>query len=179
MLGKPVRSWLLGIWAVGALVYLFVPIAIVVAFSFNDPQGRYNLTWQGFTLDHWLDPFGVEGLSEALRNSLLVVALAVPLGLLVASLAGWAVRLLPRGDRRRVLLLVGIALLVHTWMGVKGRNWFFMACVNVGCLSAVVGYVGRVMMRENPFNFITFMIQLRKSTNLSVQRNIVSGLTLY
>lgn len=72
----PVRSWLLGIWAVGALVYLFVPIFIVVLYSFNDPQGRYNLTWEGFTLDHWKDPFSVPGLSEALTNSLLIGALA-------------------------------------------------------------------------------------------------------
>ena len=63
-------------------------------------------------------------------------------------------------------VLFGIALLVHTWMGVKGRNWFFMACVNVGCLSAVVGYVGRVVMRGNPFNFVAFMIQLRKSPSI-------------
>ena len=31
-----------------ALVYLFVPIAYTIAFSFND-AGRSNLVWQGFT----------------------------------------------------------------------------------------------------------------------------------
>ena len=72
----PLRSVLLAIWSIGALVYLFIPIGIVVLYSFNDPEGRFNLTWQGFTLDHWLHPFRVEGLQEALTNSLLIGALA-------------------------------------------------------------------------------------------------------
>ena len=33
-----------------ALLYLFIPIFIVVLFSFNDNKGRFNFTWQGFTL---------------------------------------------------------------------------------------------------------------------------------
>jgi spermidine/putrescine transport system permease protein len=85
---RPLRTWLLGAWSVAALVYLFIPIAVVVLYSFNDPEGRFNLTWQGFTLDHWKDPFAVEGLSEALRNSLLIgalsTALAVALGTFMA-----------------------------------------------------------------------------------------------
>ena len=81
----PLRSWLLGIWAVAALVYLFVPIAIVVLYSFNDPKGRYNLTWEGFTLDHWKDPFAVDGLSEALTNSLLIGVLATAAAVLLGT----------------------------------------------------------------------------------------------
>ncbi|RYP80417.1 hypothetical protein DL770_006222 [Monosporascus sp. CRB-9-2] len=57
-------------------------------------------------------------------------------------------------------ILFGIAFIVHTWIGIKGRNWFFMTCVDVGCFSAVIGYIGRIIMHSNPFNFIAFMIQL-------------------
>jgi spermidine/putrescine transport system permease protein len=82
------RTPLLGAWAVLALVYLFIPIAVVIAFSFNDPSGRFNLTWEGFTLDHWKDPFGVEGLGDAFKNSLLIAAVstlvAVSLGTAMA-----------------------------------------------------------------------------------------------
>jgi spermidine/putrescine transport system permease protein len=70
------RTVALGVWAVLALVYLFVPIFIVALYSFNDPKGRFNFTWQGFTLDHWKDPFAVEGLGEALQNSIVIGALA-------------------------------------------------------------------------------------------------------
>jgi spermidine/putrescine transport system permease protein len=47
-----IRTWLLGLWSAGALLYLFIPIFIVVLFSFNDNKGRFNFTWQGFTWRH-------------------------------------------------------------------------------------------------------------------------------
>ena len=48
------RRYALTIVAGLAFAYLLLPIAVVVLFSFNDPAGRRNLTWQGFTFDHWL-----------------------------------------------------------------------------------------------------------------------------
>jgi len=78
------RSRALGLWAGLALLYLFVPIFIVALFSFNDNKGRFNFTWQGFTLRHWKDPFAVEGLGEALTNSLVIGALAT----LIATILG-------------------------------------------------------------------------------------------
>ena len=83
-----VRRHSLTAFAVLALAYLMLPIAVVVLFSFNDPVGRFNYTWQGFTLDHWLNPFGVPGLSDAMRASVEIAVLsslaATVLGTLIA-----------------------------------------------------------------------------------------------
>jgi spermidine/putrescine transport system permease protein len=83
-----IRSKLLGLWAGLALLYLFLPIFIVILFSFNDPNGRFNLTWQGFTLKHWEHPFAVPGLGDAMGKSLEIAiistALAVTLGTFMA-----------------------------------------------------------------------------------------------
>ena len=35
-----------------------------------------------------------------------------------------------------------------------------MGAMSVGCVSALLGYVGRVMMYYNPFNFDAFMLQI-------------------
>ena len=71
-----------------ALGYLFLPIAIVIAFSFNNPLGRFNYTWQGFTLKNWLHPLDYPGLSSALGVSLEIAFLsalvATALGTLIA-----------------------------------------------------------------------------------------------
>ena len=56
-----VRRHLLTAYAVLAFAYLLVPIAVVVAFSFNDPTGRFNYTWQGFTLNNWVNWDAVPG----------------------------------------------------------------------------------------------------------------------
>ena len=41
---KFVRRHLLTVYALVAFLYLLLPIAIVIAFSFNNPAGRYNYT---------------------------------------------------------------------------------------------------------------------------------------
>jgi spermidine/putrescine transport system permease protein len=85
-----VRGWLLGAWAGLALLYLFVPIFVVIAFSFNDPKGRYNITWEGFTLEHWRDPFAVPGLGDAMAKSLEIAAISTVLAVALGTAMGLA-----------------------------------------------------------------------------------------
>ena len=83
-----VRRHVLDGYAVLALAYLFLPIAIVIAFSFNNPLGRFNYTWQGFTFKNWLHPLDYPGLGSALRVSIEIAVLssivATVLGTLIA-----------------------------------------------------------------------------------------------
>jgi spermidine/putrescine transport system permease protein len=83
-----VRRHLLSAYAALALLYLFLPVAVVIAFSFNNPKGRFNYTWDGFTFNNWTHPFGVPGIGSAIRISLEIAALsslaATALGTLMA-----------------------------------------------------------------------------------------------
>jgi spermidine/putrescine transport system permease protein len=83
-----VRRHLLTAYALLAFAYLLLPIAVVVMFSFNDPKGRFNYVWQGFTWDNWRHWDAVPGLSSALVNSLEIAAIAsvcaTALGTLIA-----------------------------------------------------------------------------------------------
>jgi spermidine/putrescine transport system permease protein len=95
--GAWVRRHLLSAYAALALVYLFLPICVVIAFSFNNPKGRFNYTWDGFTFKNWTHPFGVPGIGSAIRVSLEIAALssiaATTLGALMAlSLARYKFR---------------------------------------------------------------------------------------
>ncbi|UZN04858.1 ABC transporter permease [Cellulomonas sp. S1-8] len=68
-------------------VFLLVPVAYTVLFSFND-AGKTNLSWQGFTLDAWRNPCGAPRVCEALVGSLQVglvsTLVATTLGTLLA-----------------------------------------------------------------------------------------------
>ncbi|MDX6511708.1 MAG: spermidine/putrescine transport system permease protein [Gaiellaceae bacterium] len=83
-----VREHVLTLYAALALAYLFLPIAVVVLFSFNNPAGRFNYTWQGFTFKNWTDPFGYPAIKGAMETSLEIAALsaivATVLGTLIA-----------------------------------------------------------------------------------------------
>ena len=69
-------DWLLNGYAGLALIYLLIPIAVIVVFSFNNPVGRFNFVWQEFSLDAWKHPFAVEGIGSALEKSLQIAALS-------------------------------------------------------------------------------------------------------
>jgi len=83
-----VRRHLLTAYAIFAFAYLLVPIAVVIAFSFNNPPGRYNYTWHGFTLDQWKNWDGVPALKDAmilsLEIALVASVIATVLGTLIA-----------------------------------------------------------------------------------------------
>jgi spermidine/putrescine transport system permease protein len=88
---KSHRTWgdlILRVVAGLVLFYLFLPILVIIVFSFNKPAGKFNYTWQGFTLDNWADPFKYPALTNALKLSLNVAAVstavAVVFGTLVA-----------------------------------------------------------------------------------------------
>jgi spermidine/putrescine transport system permease protein len=85
--GKLAR-WGLNAFAALGMIYLFVPIVWIVAYSFNEPRGNYNIVWQNFTLDNWRDPFSDEGLTNAFKESIKIAiistSIAVVLGTLIA-----------------------------------------------------------------------------------------------
>jgi len=69
-------DWLLNAYAGLALVYLLIPISVILVFSFNNPVGRFNFIWQEFSLDAWKDPFGVQGIGDALKTSVEIAGLS-------------------------------------------------------------------------------------------------------
>jgi spermidine/putrescine transport system permease protein len=79
-----------GIMIYGALaiVYMLIPIGLIIVFSFNDPAGKFNFTWQGFTLSHWSHPFEISELTDALllslRLALLATVISTVLGTMIA-----------------------------------------------------------------------------------------------
>lgn len=93
-------DWVLRVIAGLVLVYLFLPIFVIVMFSFNAPAGKFNYTWQGFTLDNWADPFKYPALTEAMKLSLNVAAVSTLVALVLGTLVAIAlVRQRFRGSR--------------------------------------------------------------------------------
>ncbi|MEX0625363.1 MAG: ABC transporter permease [Chloroflexota bacterium] len=79
-------------------LFLFAPIAVMIVFSFNDPGGRQNITWQGFTLRNYVDLWGRSVITSAITVSLAVAAIST----LVATTFG---------------TMIGLALTRHAFRG--------------------------------------------------------------
>ena len=72
------------------LLFLFLPILVIIVFSFNKPAGKFNYTWQGFTLENWADPFKYPALTKALKLSLNVAAVSTAIALVFGTLVAVA-----------------------------------------------------------------------------------------
>jgi spermidine/putrescine transport system permease protein len=102
-LGRRISTLVLPVFTGLAVLYLFLPIVVMIAFSFNDPAGRQNITWQGFTLRNYLDIWGRPDITGPMVNSLIVAVAAT----LIATILG---------------TLIGIALTRYEFRGRDGLN---------------------------------------------------------
>jgi len=87
--GGWIRDHLVIFLGVLGLIYLFIPIFVVVLFSFNSPTGRYNYTWVRFSLDAWSSPCDVSGMCESLLVSLKIGLLATLVATILGTMAAF------------------------------------------------------------------------------------------
>jgi spermidine/putrescine transport system permease protein len=132
----------LTIYAVLAFVYLMLPIAVVILFSFNNPKGRFNFTWQGFTLSNWLHPFAFPGLGPAVRLSLEIALLSSILATSLGTLM--ALALVRYGFRGRGVINLLIFLPMTTpeiVMGASLLTLFLNRSIATGFATILIAHI--------------------------------------
>lgn len=101
-----VDRWTMPLFTAAAITYLMVPIVVMIVFSFNKPEGKFNFVWRQFSLDAWANPLSRPGLSDALATSLIVAAIATLIATTLGTLIALAlVRYNFRGRRATDLFI--------------------------------------------------------------------------
>ena len=86
-LGQRTRRWLAG-WAWVVFAFLYVPIVVLVIFSFN-ASSRVNI-WGGFSLAWYGEALGNEVITSAIRVSLIVAAVSTAVSVVLGTAAALA-----------------------------------------------------------------------------------------
>lgn len=136
------RRHLLTVYGVLALGYLVLPVFVVIAFSFNDPAGKFNYTWKGFTLDNWRSPFGVAGIRDAVVTSLEIAAIVTVVATVLGTLIAMA--LVRYGFRGRGLVnfLVFVPLSTpEIVLGASLLTLFLNLGVQLGFWTIVIAHI--------------------------------------
>jgi putrescine transport system permease protein len=81
-------NWLLGFWGVAVLAFLFLPIVIIVIFSFND--ARVMVVWDKFGFGAYDAALSNPVIKSAVFTSIRAAAGAAVIATIVGSLAGIA-----------------------------------------------------------------------------------------
>ncbi|KPM39587.1 hypothetical protein AK830_g6938 [Neonectria ditissima] len=58
------------------------------------------------------------------------------------------------------IAIFGLSLLLHTWQGARTKTWGFMGSMICGCILEIIGYAGRLIIHDNPFDFNGFLMQI-------------------
>jgi len=134
-----VRRQPVGLWiaAVAGYAFLYVPLVIVVVYSFNN--SRLNAEWVGFTLDWYDRLFHNEEMLVAAGNSLLIALVASVVATAFGTMAGVAMSryrlwLLP------VLVLTPIAI-PEILMGVSLLIFFVLLNFTLGLVSVMLAHI--------------------------------------
>jgi spermidine/putrescine transport system permease protein len=143
--GRGARAWrwlrehAVNIVAALVVVYLLLPIAVILLFSFNDPQGRYNYTWVGFTFEHWAHAFSRPDLNEALITSLKLALLATAISTIVGT-------------------MMALALVRHQFFGRRLAN--FLIVIPMATPEVVMGaaLLSFFLILGSPLGFQTLLI---------------------
>lgn len=133
------RNRRIALWtaALVAYAFLYVPLVIVVVYSFND--SRLNAEWVGFTLDWYRKLAENDEMIAAAGNSLLIALVASLVSTVLGTMAGVAMhryrmRVLP------VLVLTPIAI-PEILMGVALLIFFVMLNFTLGLVSVAIAHI--------------------------------------
>ena len=78
------------LWALGVFIFLYLPLVVVIVYSFND--SRLNAEWVGFTLGWYRVLFRDDEMLKAAGNSLAVAFASSLIATVLGTLAGIAIQ---------------------------------------------------------------------------------------
>ena len=149
-----------GLWlnATLSFAFLYLPIFILVIYSFND--SRFNAVWRGFTLkwyDNLLQEFSANAISnvmiwEALKNSLFVATISTLLATIFGTMIALALerfRFPGRNVLEAILFLpiiipeitIGISLLVFFSLGFQLIENILGIRLVLGLPTVIIGHI--------------------------------------
>ena len=127
------------LWAISVAVYafLYVPLLIVILYSFND--SRLNAEWVGFTLDWYRTLFHHDEMISAAVNSLWIALVTSFCSTILGTMAGLAMHK-TKSKLLQVLVLTPIAI-PEILMGVSLLLFFVMINMTLGLVSITLAHI--------------------------------------
>ena len=141
-------------WTALVLVFLYLPIIVLVAYSFN--SSRLNIVWAGFTLSWYQRVWENGPLLRAAENSLVVAGVSTVLSVLLGTAGAWLLhRYRFRGARGLQTLVAVPMVMPEILMGISLLILFATAGLGLGFTAVIIGHV------TFSFPFVLVAVQAR------------------
>jgi len=146
----------LGAWTVLVLIFFYLPIAILVGFSFN--TSRLNILWEGFTLEWYAAIWRDSVLVGTLENSLIVAAITTVLAVVLGTGGAWLLYRYRFPGLRLWQTLIFIPMIIpEVIMGVSLLILYVVINLELGYSTIIISHVTFC------FPFVMVAVQARLS----------------
>jgi spermidine/putrescine transport system permease protein len=131
---------LLGAWTLGVMAFLYLPIAVLVAYSFN--ASRLNVLWEGFTF-RWYGALWHDAvLRQSLDHSLIVALAATIVSVALGTGGAWLLYRYRFPAARLTMTLVLIPMIIpEVIMGVSLLMLFVTIGLELGYATIIISHV--------------------------------------
>jgi spermidine/putrescine transport system permease protein len=137
--GPAVQRAFFGTWTIGVFVFLYIPILLLVVYSFND--SKLNLTWVGFTTKWYGALFQNEVLLRAFQNSLIVAGATTLLSVFLGTTAAWLLHRYKFPAQQLIGLLIFIPMVMpEVLMGTSLLVLFVTLGIPLGYGTLIVAH---------------------------------------
>ena len=137
--GPAVQRAFFGGWTVAVFAFLYLPIALLVVYSFND--SKLNLYWAGFTTKWYGLLFGNEVLLRAFQNSLIVATTTTALSVVIGTSAAWLLYRYRFPAQQTLGLLIFIPMVMpEVLMGVSLLVLFVSLGIPLGYTTLIIAH---------------------------------------
>jgi spermidine/putrescine transport system permease protein len=127
-------------WTALVLAFLYLPILVLVAYSFN--TSRLNIVWEGFTLQWYERLWNHAPLVHAAQNSLIVASVTTLGAVVLGTLGAWLLhRYRFKGERAINTLVTAPIALPEIIMGVSLLVLFATAAMPLGLMTVIIAHV--------------------------------------
>lgn len=127
-------------WTALVLLFLYLPIGVLVAYSFN--TSRLNIVWEGFTLKWYEQVWANAPLMRAAKNSLIVATLTTVIAVGLGTVGAWLLhRYRFKGQRVINTLVTAPIALPEIIMGVSLLVLFATVTMPLGLTTVIIAHV--------------------------------------
>lgn len=153
--GPVVQRWLFGAWTIGVFAFLYIPILLLIIFSFNN--SKLNIRWEGFTWKWYGELFTNAPILHAFQNSLIIATATMVISTALGTIGAWMLYRYRFPFQRAMGLLIFIPMVIpEVLMGVSMRAEF------VHLLKLPLGHVAMIIAHTTfCFPFVLVGVQAR------------------
>ncbi|WP_410772490.1 ABC transporter permease [Fontibacillus sp. BL9] len=131
---------LLGIHSLLVMIFIYVPIAFIIAYSFN--SSRLAADWSGFTFEWYASLFTNRHVMEALSNTMTVALVSTVVSTLLGTLAALTIRKVGRKTKAGVGGLLYLPIIIpDIIMGLSLLVLFTQFHMPLGKLTIIIAHI--------------------------------------